>query len=137
MKLILPIAFLLTGTLQAQQPPAGPPPVPCGLHGDVEILCGTRSPEDLELTPDGNYLIVSQFVNGRGGTGAGLVLFNLAKKTYGKLAITSEPKKAAQRLPRPPNRLTPPMTAAAIASSRSVPPPIVVSAASRFETATA
>ncbi len=73
--------------------PQGPPPVACGLHGDVEILCGTRSPEDLELTPDGNYLIVSQFVNGRGGTGAGLVLFNLAKKSYGKIAITSEPKK--------------------------------------------
>lgn len=94
MKLILPLAFVSAGILLGQQqPPPGPPPVSCGVHGDVEILCGTRSPEDLELTPDGNYLIVSQFVNGRGGTGAGLVLFNLAKKTYGKIPITSEPNK--------------------------------------------
>ena len=57
-------------------------------------------------------------------------------KPFETLPITSEPKNAAHTLPRPPKRLTPPMTAAAIASSRSVPPPIVVSAASRFETAT-
>ena len=54
----------------------------CGTHGDIEIICGTRSPEDLELTPDGKSLIVSQFVNGPAGAGvAGLVLFDLAKKT--------------------------------------------------------
>jgi hypothetical protein len=72
----------------------------CGGHslqiGDIEILCGTRSPEDLELTPDGKFLIVSQFVNGGrggGGGGAGLVLFDLAKKTYSKIPVTAEPRK--------------------------------------------
>ena len=66
----------------------------CGTHGDVEILCGTHSPEDLELTPDGKYLIVSQFVNGRPGGGtAGLVLFDLAKKTYSAIPISAEPRK--------------------------------------------
>ena len=94
--------FALAGVLQsqAQAQGRGGPPAPalmsCGVHGDVEILCGTRSPEDLELTPDGKYLIVSQFVNGRGGTageGAGLMLFDLAKKTFSKLPITADPKK--------------------------------------------
>jgi hypothetical protein len=70
----------------------GPPVVACGTSGDSEILCGTHSPEDLELTPDGKYLIVSQFVNGRGGTGAGLALFDLAKKTYAPISISAEPK---------------------------------------------
>jgi SMP-30/Gluconolactonase/LRE-like region len=92
MRLILP--FLLLGAVAcAQQPAQGPPPVDCGVHGDLEILCGTRSPEDLELTPDGKYLIVPQFVNGRGGTGAGLTIFDIAKKTFSPIAITDEPKK--------------------------------------------
>jgi hypothetical protein len=102
MKLILPASILiaLTGMVWAQQPaargpqPPAPPLMECGTHGDVEILCGTRSPEDLEPTPDGKYLIVSQFVNGRGGgAGAGLVLLDLAKKTYSKIPITAEPRK--------------------------------------------
>src|ERR1700728_3422363 len=98
MKLLL---FLLTTFVAGAQQPAArgpqPPPPPlmdCGTHGDVEILCGTRSPEDLEPTPDGKYLIAGQFVNGGGGgAGAGLVLFDLAKKTYSKIPITSEPRK--------------------------------------------
>jgi hypothetical protein len=75
----------LAGMALAQQnaPPPPPPLMECGTHGEVEILCGTRSPEDLEPTPDAKFLIVSQFVNGRGGAaGAGLVLFDLAKKSY-------------------------------------------------------
>jgi hypothetical protein len=88
----------LAGLIQAQGRggPPQPPLVACGVHGDVEILCGTRSPEDLENAPDGKSIIVSQFVNGRGGTageGAGLMLFDPAKKTFTKLAITAEPRK--------------------------------------------
>jgi hypothetical protein len=91
MRCSLPLLILvLVGRAAAQLPPL----LECGTHGDMEILCGTRSPEDLELTPDGKYLIVSQFVNGRGGTGgAGLVLFDLAKKSYSKMAIIAEPLK--------------------------------------------
>jgi hypothetical protein len=93
MKMLSPM-FLLAGMMCAQQPPApGPPPVECGVHGDLEIICGTHSPEDLELTPDGKYLIVAQFVSGRGGTGAGLALLDLTKKTYSNIAIKDEPKK--------------------------------------------
>jgi hypothetical protein len=77
-------------------PPAGPPLMACGVHGDIEVLCGTRSPEDLELTPDGKYLIATQFVNmGRtGSAGAGMALYDLAKKTFAKMAVTDEPDKS-------------------------------------------
>jgi hypothetical protein len=96
--LILAGAMALAGLVQAQpkaQPKAPPPPplMDCGAHGNLEVLCGTRSPEDLELTPDGKYLIVPQFVTPRGNTppGAGLTIFDLAAKTYGKLATITEP----------------------------------------------
>jgi len=94
---LIPILIVLTSAAWAQQ--RGPQPAPpalmeCGTHGDMEILCGTHSPEDLELTPDGKYLIVSQFVNGRPGGGMpGLVLFDLARKTYSPIPITAEPRK--------------------------------------------
>src|SRR5579863_4165909 len=93
------IALALAVTAAAQQPPgqpAAPPLVPCGVHGDIEVLCGTRSPEDLELTPDGKYLIATQFINlGRtGATGAGMALYDLAKKTFTKMTVTDAPDKA-------------------------------------------
>jgi len=82
---------------QGQQKGAPPtPPLPCGMQGDAEVICGTRGPEDLELTPDGKYLIVPQFVTGPGGAGLGsgangLYLFDIAQKTFQKLVATSEP----------------------------------------------
>jgi SMP-30/Gluconolactonase/LRE-like region len=97
---LISILIAAASVAYAQQPASrGPqPPQPalmdCGTHGGVEILCGTHSPEDLELTPDGKYLIVSQFVNGRPGGGMpGLVLLDLAKKTYSSIPITAEPRK--------------------------------------------
>ena len=88
----------IASTAFSQGAAKGPPPPPlaeCGAHGDGEILCGTRSPEDLELTPDGKELLVSQMVNNRGtpGDGAGITLFDPTKKTYTKIAITAEPLK--------------------------------------------
>jgi hypothetical protein len=79
---------------QAKGGPPLPPLMECGAHGDIDIICGTRSPEDLELTPDGKNLIVSQFVGGPAGAGvAGFVLFDPAKKTFTTLAITADPRK--------------------------------------------
>jgi hypothetical protein len=90
------LAFLSAAQAQprsSEQPL--PPLVDCGLHDNLEILCGTRSPEDLEMTPDGKFLIVSQFVNSArgGGAGAGLVLFDPVNQTFTKMAVTSEPLK--------------------------------------------
>ncbi len=96
------VLVALGGGFVAAQAQQGKQPQPvlmdCGAHGATEILCGTRSPEDVELTPDNKYLIVSQFVNNRGGapgtsSGAGLVLLDLATKMYTKIPITSEPRK--------------------------------------------
>jgi len=89
------LALALPIAARAQQP-AGPPLASCGAHGDIEVLCGTHNPEDLELTPDGKYLIATQFVNqGRSGAaGAGMALFDLATKTFAKMAVTSEPDKS-------------------------------------------
>ncbi len=98
--------FALTCAGQSQPPgpgrgaPKGPPAPPlmeCGVHGDIEILCGARSPEDIEATPDGKFLIVPQFVGaGRGGaptTPAVMEIFDIAKKTYAKLPVTNDPRK--------------------------------------------
>src|SRR5882724_7245649 len=90
---LLTLPLIVLGAMLHAQPPAqppGPPLLACGAHGDIEVLCGTRSPEDLEVTPDGKFLIVSQMVNGPGG---GLMLFDVAKKTYAKIPITEEPRK--------------------------------------------
>src|ERR1700761_685935 len=78
------------------QQPAGPPLMSCGAHGDIEVLCGARQPEDLELAPDGKYLIATEFLNaGRGSsTGGGMVLFDLQKKSFSKMAQTAEPDKS-------------------------------------------
>ncbi len=93
------VALVLAGGAAAQQrggQPATPPLMSCGVHGDIEVLCGTRQPEDLELSPDGKYLIATQFLNtGRGNaTGGGMALFDLAKKTFSKMAETSEPDRS-------------------------------------------
>jgi hypothetical protein len=86
--------FLMAGLLLAQAPPPQKPMLACGMQGDVEILCGTRSPEDLEQTPDGKYLILGEFVNARNAPPTGrLMLFDMAKKTYDKIPVTAEPLK--------------------------------------------
>jgi hypothetical protein len=90
------IAAACASTAAAQPPqPAGPPLASCGVHGDIEVICGTRSPEDLEVTPDGKYLIATQFVNaGRDSSvGYGMGLLDLRKKTFSKMATTDAPDK--------------------------------------------
>jgi sugar lactone lactonase YvrE len=93
------LALTAAAFAQQQKGPAMPPALGCGVHGDAEVICGTRAPEDLELTPDGKFLIVPQFVTGGpGGAGAsagaaGLYLFDLSKKTFAKLIAANEPLK--------------------------------------------
>jgi hypothetical protein len=92
------ITLFLAGSVASQQrggPPA-PPLVACGPHGAIEVFCGTRQPEDLELAPDGKYLIATQFINaGRGASGGGgMALFDLKSKTFSKMAETAAPDKS-------------------------------------------
>jgi hypothetical protein len=103
MLFVLTIALATAGAAAAQQRgPQTPQTQPvgsvvsenlmeCGPHGDFEIICGTHSPEDLELAPDGKYLIATQFV--RSGH-AGMALFDLAKRTFTKMQQTAEPDKS-------------------------------------------
>ncbi len=42
----------------------GPPLMDWGAHGDTEIICGAHSPEDLELTPDGWFMMATRFARG-------------------------------------------------------------------------
>ena len=88
---LLLLTITLAALAQQKGAPALPPLVACGPQGDLEIVCGTRSPEDLELAPDGKSLLVSQFLRGAGG--AGISLFDLAKKTFTLLPTTAEPLK--------------------------------------------
>ena len=92
------ISCVLVAGAAAQQRGAQPVPplMSCGSHGEIDVFCGTRQPEDLEITPDGKYLIATQFLNtGRGAsTGGGMALFDLAKKTFSKMSETAAPDKS-------------------------------------------
>lgn len=77
--------------LVAQPKGAGPALLPCGSQGDAEIICGTRAPEDLEVTPDGKQILIAQFGAGQTGTPGAMSLFDPAKKTFSPVAVTSEP----------------------------------------------
>ena len=56
--LVLLAGVVLASLAQAQGKGGRPAPplMACGTHGDIDIIRGTRSPEDLELTPDGTAL---------------------------------------------------------------------------------
>lgn len=55
--------------------------IPCEPVGDRVPICGLQAPEDIEPTPDGRHLILSQF-GGIAGDGAGsLVLFDPRSET--------------------------------------------------------
>ena len=84
------MAFVPVGVSLAQRGPQ-PDLATCGQHDDVEVICGARSPEDFERTPDGRQLVVAEF--GRGAaTGTGLVLFDPDSKSFEDLPVRSEPR---------------------------------------------
>jgi SMP-30/Gluconolactonase/LRE-like region len=99
MRPVLPFALFAAAVVLAQQPPAAPLPplMACGspAANGAEVLCGAKSPEDLELTPDGKALIVAQFASFRSpNERVGVALFNLATKQYSPIAVTNAPDKA-------------------------------------------
>jgi hypothetical protein len=88
---------LASGVAQQPQSQLTPPQLmACGIHGDIAIYCGTRQPEDLELAPDGKFLIATQYIDqGRGGAAGGVpVLFDLEKKTFSRMSQTVQADKS-------------------------------------------
>jgi DNA-binding beta-propeller fold protein YncE len=88
----LPLALAFTLLLQplaavAQPGAVNPPLLDCGMQGDAEVICGTRAPEDFELTPDGKFLIVAKFGMGEGQA---LDLFDLTNKTFAAIPLSAE-----------------------------------------------
>jgi hypothetical protein len=67
----------------------------CGTtQNHIEVICGTHSPEDLEPTPDGKFIIVTELEGAdSAGDGQGLQLYEIAKNTFSKVSVTVEPKK--------------------------------------------
>ncbi|MES2606037.1 MAG: SMP-30/gluconolactonase/LRE family protein [Pseudomonadota bacterium] len=86
LSLSLPFA-LLPLVAQAQPGAVNPPLLGCGQQGEATIVCGTRAPEDFEVTPDGNYLIIANFGQ---GTDPSLDLFNVATQQFSTLALSDE-----------------------------------------------
>ena len=87
--LSLTLSLLLIPLSTYAQPGALQPPLlDCGMQGSAEIICNTRAPEDFELTPDGNFLIVANY-----GVGEdfGLDLFELSTKVFTELPLSSAP----------------------------------------------
>lgn len=83
--------FGVAGVAVSQRGQQQPALAACGPHDDVEVICGARSPEDFERTPDGGGIIVSEF--GRGAaTRAGLVLFDPETRTFEELPVRTEPR---------------------------------------------
>ncbi len=83
--LVVLISAACPYAMYAQQggPGAQPALMECGARGAAEIICGTRSPEDMEPAPDGRRLIVSHMA-GRDGPRGGLALFDPEAKSLRK-----------------------------------------------------
>jgi hypothetical protein len=93
--LVVAVALAVyTGAAYAQQrgQVSQPALMECGASGDVEIICGTHLPEDLEPAPDDRFLIVSHMA-GRASEEGGIALYDPAKKNFSEMPITVEPLK--------------------------------------------
>jgi hypothetical protein len=75
--------------VSAQPGAINPPTLDCGKQGEVDIICGTRAPEDFEVTPDGRFLIVAKFGQ---VVDQALDLFDLETQTFAALPMSAEKK---------------------------------------------
>jgi sugar lactone lactonase YvrE len=76
--------------------PHGKEPPPCTRSKEIQPICGMHGPEDIELTPDGKYLLISELPPDftHPASGDGLLLVDLADNRVRPLRITSEPETA-------------------------------------------
>jgi hypothetical protein len=85
---ILVLSTLITGSSAEAQRGQPVELVACGSHPNVQVFCGIQGPEDLEATPDGRHLIVSQF--SMSGSAGGLALFDPVDGVFIPMSITSD-----------------------------------------------
>jgi hypothetical protein len=86
----LALCLIFPALHAAAQPGAiNPPTLACGAQENAELICGTRAPEDFEITPDGNFLIVAKFGQ---VVDQALDLFDLDKQTFAALPLSAEKK---------------------------------------------
>jgi hypothetical protein len=86
---LLSFAFITCSFSGIAQPGAFRPPLlDCGLQGDAQMICGTRAPEDFEVTPDGRFLIVAKYGQ---GDDSPLDLFNLATQEFTPINLSAAP----------------------------------------------
>jgi hypothetical protein len=85
------LVLMTVGVARAQQAPPASPLLGCGDHPDLQVVCGVRAPEDLELTPDDRYLIVSQYASFRNpGATTDLLLLDLKTRRLQLLPVTKK-----------------------------------------------
>ena len=77
----------LVPTAFAQPGAFNPPLLDCGMQGEVEVVCGTRAPEDFEVTPDGRYLLVAKLGE---VVDPSLDLYNLASQQFSHLPLSAQ-----------------------------------------------
>lgn len=86
--LVLAPVLLLSAMPALAQPGAvNPPLLDCGTDGVAELICGTRAPEDFEVTPDGSKLIIAKF--GR-GEDSPLDFYDFATQQFSAITLTAE-----------------------------------------------
>jgi hypothetical protein len=86
------LALAVAGASSAQQGAPAPPLLACGEHPGMEVVCGVQAPEDLEVTPDGQFLLVSQYASFRKPVASSdLLLLDLKTRQPRALMVTSKP----------------------------------------------
>lgn len=86
----LAACLLLQASAANAQPGAfNPPLLDCGTQGNAVLVCGTRAPEDFEVTPDGKYLVIAKF---GAVVDSALDLFNLETHAFSTLPMSAEKK---------------------------------------------
>jgi hypothetical protein len=84
------LALAMTAAASAQQGAQAPALPPCGDHSEMQAICGVQAPEDLEVTPDGRYLVVTQYASfRRPGAITGLLLLDLKTQQLQPLPVAS------------------------------------------------
>jgi hypothetical protein len=85
------LALAMTAAVSAQQGAQAPALPACGDQADMQAICGVQAPEDLEVTPDGRYLVVTQYASfRRPGAITDLLLLDLRSRKLQPLPATSK-----------------------------------------------